>query len=71
MELSNRLVCFDIKQLGKQLKKLGMLIVQDFGETVYKGQNDVAIEQKPLARFGVGDIRHLLRGDIELLREAA
>ena len=29
VELSNRLVCFDIKQLGKQLKKLGMLIVQD------------------------------------------
>ena len=25
----NALVCFDIKQLGKQLKKLGMLIVQD------------------------------------------
>lgn len=29
VELENRLVCFDIKQLGKQLKKLGMLIVQD------------------------------------------
>ncbi len=29
VELSNRLVCFDIKQLGKQLKKIGMLIVQD------------------------------------------
>ena len=29
VELDNRLVCFDIKQLGKQLKKLGMLIVQD------------------------------------------
>lgn len=29
VELSNRLVCFDIKSLGKQLKKLGMLIVQD------------------------------------------
>ena len=29
VELSNRLVCFDIKQLGKQLKKLGMLVVQD------------------------------------------
>ena len=29
VELSNRLICFDIKQLGKQLKKLGMLIVQD------------------------------------------
>ncbi|WP_242862833.1 VirB4-like conjugal transfer ATPase, CD1110 family [Clostridium sp. C105KSO13] len=29
VELSNRIVCFDIKDLGKQLKKLGMLIVQD------------------------------------------
>ena len=29
VQLDNRLVCFDIKQLGKQLKKLGMLIVQD------------------------------------------
>ena len=29
VELNNRLVCFDIKQLGQQLKKLGMLIVQD------------------------------------------
>ena len=25
----NRMVCYDIKELGKQLKKLGMLIVQD------------------------------------------
>ena len=29
VELNNRIVCFDIKDLGKQLKKLGMLIVQD------------------------------------------
>ena len=29
VELSNRIVCFDIKDLGKQLKKLGMLIVLD------------------------------------------
>ena len=29
VELDNRLICFDIKELGKQLKKLGMLIVQD------------------------------------------
>ena len=29
VDLNNRLVCFDIKALGKQLKKLGMLIVQD------------------------------------------
>lgn len=29
VDVSNRLVCYDIKELGKQLKKLGMLIVQD------------------------------------------
>ena len=29
VQLGNRVICFDIKDLGKQLKKLGMLIVQD------------------------------------------
>ena len=29
VDISNRLVCFDIKELGKQLKKIGMLVVQD------------------------------------------
>ena len=29
VDINNCIVCFDIKQLGKQLKKLGMLIVQD------------------------------------------
>jgi len=29
VDINNRLVCYDIKELGKQLKKLGMLIVQD------------------------------------------
>jgi type IV secretory pathway VirB4 component len=29
VELNNRIVCYDIKELGKQLKKLGMLILQD------------------------------------------
>jgi len=29
VNMNNRLVCFDIKDLGKQLKKLGMLILQD------------------------------------------
>lgn len=29
VDIHNRLVCFDIKELGNQLKKLGMLIVQD------------------------------------------
>lgn len=29
VDIENRIVCYDIKELGKQLKKLGMLIVQD------------------------------------------
>ncbi len=29
VDIQNRLVCYDIKELGKQLKKIGMLIVQD------------------------------------------
>lgn len=29
VDIQNRFVCFDIKELGTQLKKLGMLIVQD------------------------------------------
>ena len=29
VDITNRLVCYDIKELGKQLKKLGMLILQD------------------------------------------
>ena len=29
VNITNRLVCYDIKDLGKQLKKLGMLILQD------------------------------------------
>ena len=28
-QAGNRLICFDIKELGKQVKKLGMLIVRD------------------------------------------
>ena len=29
VDIENRFVCYDIKELGKQLKKIGMLIVQD------------------------------------------
>jgi type IV secretory pathway VirB4 component len=29
IDLQNRVICFDIKELGNQLKKVGMLIVQD------------------------------------------
>ena len=29
VDIDSRLVCYDIKELGKQLKKIGMLVVQD------------------------------------------
>lgn len=29
VDIESRIVCYDIKELGKQLKKLGMLVVQD------------------------------------------
>lgn len=29
VDIQNRLVCYDIKELGKQLKKIGMLVVRD------------------------------------------
>jgi hypothetical protein len=29
VDVQNRFVCYDIKELGKQLKKIGMLVVQD------------------------------------------
>ena len=29
VDIQNRLVCYDIKELGKQMKKIGMLVVQD------------------------------------------
>lgn len=29
IDINNRLICFDIKKLGSQLKKVGMLIIQD------------------------------------------
>ena len=29
VDTNNRVVCYDIKELGKQLKMIGMLVVQD------------------------------------------
>ena len=29
VDINNRIVCYDIRELGKQLKKIGMLVVQD------------------------------------------
>ena len=57
VELNNRLVCFDIKSLGKQLKKLGMLIVQD------QIWNRVTINraQKKATRYYMDEFHLLLR----------
>lgn len=58
VQLSNRLVCFDIKQLGSNLKKLGMLIVQD------QVWNRVAANrEKGTSTWFYADEFHLLLGD--------
>ena len=49
VDINNRLVCFDIKELGKQLKSLGMLVIQDqvwnaFHGTVFR---KTAISENP------------------------
>ena len=53
VDIENRFVCYDIKELGKQLKKIGMLIVQDqvWGRvTKNRGQG------KPLATIWMSSI---------------
>ena len=57
INIANRIVSFDIKELGKQLKKLGMLIVQD---AVW---NRVTInrEQRKSTRYYIDEMHLLLR----------
>lgn len=57
VELDNRIVCFDIKELGKQLKKLGMLIVED------QVWNRVTLnrEKKKATRYYVDEFHLLLK----------
>ena len=57
VELSNRLVCFDIKSLGKQLKKLGMLIVQDQIWT----RDTINREKKKATRYNKDEFNILIR----------
>lgn len=47
VDSQNRIICFDIRDLGKQLKELGMLIVQD---AVWNGEY-----YNPLFYFDVGE----------------
>ena len=57
VDIHNRLVCFDIKELGKQLKKIGMLIVQD------QVWNRVTVnrEQKKSTRYYCDEFHLLLK----------
>lgn len=56
-DMSNRIICFDIKELGNQLKKVGMLIVQD---TVW---NRVSAnrEKKKITRYYIDEFHLLLK----------
>ena len=49
---------------GEQLVKLRVL-----REVIREGQDDIVEEQQPVARFGIGHIGKLLRGDIQPLRQ--
>ena len=65
VNLQNRLVCYDIKELGKQLKKLGMLIVQDqvWGRvTANRAQNEAFREpgSAPKSTWFYQDEFHLM-----------
>lgn len=59
IDLANRVICFDIKDLGSQLKKLGMLIIQ---ETVW---NRVRLnrERHKITRYYIDEFHLLLRDD--------
>ena len=57
IDMSNRIICFDIKELGNQLKKVGMLIVQD---SVW---NRVSAnrEKKKITRYYIDEFHLLLK----------
>lgn len=57
VELNNRLVCYDIKELGKQLKKIGMLIIED---QVW-GRVSANREEGKSTRYYVDEMHLLLR----------
>ena len=60
VDINNRLVCFDIKELGKQLKNLGMLVVQD------QVWNRVTVNRSEgkSTRYYVDEFHLLLRGEV-------
>ena len=60
VDINNRLVCFDIKELGKQLKTLGMLVVQD------QIWNRVTVNRtaKKATRYYCDEFHLLLKGEL-------
>lgn len=60
VDISNRLVCFDIKELGKQLKTLGMLVIQD------QIWNRVTVNRaaKKATRYYCDEFHLLLKGEL-------
>lgn len=60
VDINNRLVCFDIKELGKQLKTLGMLVIQD------QVWNRVTVNRaaKKATRYYCDEFHLLLKGEL-------
>ena len=60
VDINNRIVCFDIKELGKQLKSLGMLVIQDqVWNRVSQNRN-----QGKSTWYFVDEFHLLLRGEV-------
>ena len=60
VDIDNRIVCYDIKELGKQLKQLGMLVIQD------QVWNRVTVNraQGRTTRYYVDEFHLLLKGEL-------
>ena len=60
VDMSNRIICFDIKSLGKTLKKLGMLVVQDAVWNRVTGNR----EMHKFTRFYIDEFHLLLKDEL-------
>ncbi len=60
VDIDNRIVCYDIKELGKQLKQLGMLVIQD------QVWNRVTVNRAAgkTTRYYVDEFHILLKGEL-------
>ena len=72
VDIDNRIVCYDIKELGKQLKKIGMLVVQDqvwnrvtINRAAHKSTRYYIDEDAPA--FEGGADRRLYGGNLEAI----